>query len=118
MNLCFRRGNYSMFVKRAWTLFKYLCIDNNEVREFVTINSFKPWKEPNKYPDWKYREEYSSRRHDECLNAELKEKQWIAYLDFWHFDCLQLTDGYHDVLIPNLYNIRFHGLATISRAYL
>ena len=42
-------GTYSMFIK-SFTLFKYLCIDNNEFREFMFESSVKPWREPTNYP--------------------------------------------------------------------
>ena len=49
------------------------------------------WKGPAlaQHTEWKYRKEYSRDVLYSMLTEEEKEKQWIAYLDYWYKDCLE-----------------------------
>ena len=106
INEFLHNSKYSMFVK-SWTLFKYLGVDDNQVRFHMSVNHIKPWNDLVNYDGWVYYEFYASPIHDQMLTIEEKEKQWYIYLDFWYNECfnheyifikqVELIDGYFDI---------------------
>ena len=84
-----RDGTFSMILK-AFTLLKYLGIDDNKVRMRMQIDSFKPWCNVAENEEWKYKPHYAHAEVDGWMDDFEKEKQWYAYLDLWFHSCFKI----------------------------
>jgi hypothetical protein len=80
--------NFSMLLK-SWIVFKQQCLDKEDVRNFMSINNFLPWREEIVMDEWNFKNSYSHPEYDRHLCVEMKKQQWWSYLDFWFQLCLE-----------------------------